>query len=223
MNPKICRRSSSLPLDLVAVRVRSPTPSPTDWRGCHFQRNHFRLHHNAVLRRRDNSKLKPSNRHPVVNPHTLWSPPGVCGSMAAPRSVGPAVFLDSPPNPLAQNSPKNLRTQPTAGTCSYAFSIGAHSPGHSATHTHDVFLRALSSAHAHLHEAFDLLVTPFILNSQKSSKQLRNFTKQDGVQACNSKVVDKNRAKCNMGFGRTTQNWTEKNPLATPRLCRIFW
>ena len=34
-----------------------------------------------------------------------------------------------------------------------------------ATNTHDVFLRASSGAHAHLHEAFDLLVTPFILNS----------------------------------------------------------
>ena len=28
---------------------------------------------------------------------TLWVPPGVCGAMAAPRSVGPAVFLGSPP------------------------------------------------------------------------------------------------------------------------------
>ena len=28
---------------------------------------------------------------------TLWVPPGVCGGMAAPRSVGPAVFLGSPP------------------------------------------------------------------------------------------------------------------------------
>ena len=45
-------------------------------------------------------------------------------------------------------------------------STSTHSPGHSASYTHDVFLRASSGAHAHLHEAFVLLVTPFILNSK---------------------------------------------------------
>ena len=30
---------------------------------------------------------------------TLWVPPGVCGAMTAPRSVGPAVFLGSLANP----------------------------------------------------------------------------------------------------------------------------
>ena len=61
---------------------------------------------------------------------------------------------------------KNLRTQ-----LSYSRNVlirgatSTHSPSHSVSYTHDVFLRPSSGAHAHLHEAFDLLVTPFILNS----------------------------------------------------------
>ena len=44
-------------------------------------------------------------------PSTVWVPPGVYGAMAAPRSVRPAVYSGSPPNPLAQNSPKNQKLE----------------------------------------------------------------------------------------------------------------
>ena len=54
------------------------------------------LARHKVLRRRDHSKSKPSNRRPVANPHTL-GPSWSVRLLAAPRSVGPAVFLGSPP------------------------------------------------------------------------------------------------------------------------------
>ena len=63
---------------------------------------------------------------------------------------------------------KSLRTQLYSRNVLIRGSTSTHSPGHSVSYTHDVFLRASSGAHAHLHEAFVLLVTPLILNYKSS-------------------------------------------------------
>ena len=99
------RSLGSLPLDLVAVRVRTPTPSPTDWRGETDQ--HSQLH--LPLSKKPLPTASRCQHPPMHNSwqinwrgtkccevgttrnrnhrtgaqwptHTLWVPPGVCGS-----------------------------------------------------------------------------------------------------------------------------------------------
>ena len=64
----------------------------------------------------------------------------------------------------------NEITTATEGTCSRAVqdNVHTHSPSHR-HHTRVTYKNASSGVHAHFHVAFDLLVTPFILNSNPFS------------------------------------------------------
>ena len=70
------------------------------------------------------------------------------------------------PQHKTHRKPKSLRTQLHSRNVLIRGSTSL--TRHSALYTHDVFLRASSGTHAHLHEAFALLVTPFILNSKST-------------------------------------------------------